>query len=110
MAPPSFADNLTVTLVSVVSPISPGGTQQLIVQTLPGTTCTGEIQGAVVTGSGKGGANAEYHLPAVQSDDGGKVTWSWKVGMNFPKGHRTVRVACKNGSSTAGLNTSYDVQ
>lgn len=110
MVPPSFADDLTVTLVSIVSPISPGATQQLVVQTQTGTTCSGDIQGAQSAGTGKGGSVAEFHLPAVQSDDSGKVTWSWKLGMTFPKGHRTVRIVCKNGSNTSGLSTSYDVQ
>jgi len=107
---PSSADALTVTLVSIVSPVNPGGSQQLVVQTQSGTTCSGDIQGAQSGGSAKGGAPSEYHLPSVQADDQGKVTWAWKLGMSFPKGHRTVHVFCKNGSSTGGLEVGYDVQ
>jgi hypothetical protein len=107
---PSYADSLTVTLVSIVSPIASGGSQQLVVQTQTGTACSGDIQGAQSGGSAKGGAPSEYHLPNVQADDQGKVTWAWKLGMNFPKGHRTIRVFCKNGSSTGGLEVGYDVQ
>jgi len=107
---PSFADALTVTLVSIVSPIASGGSQQLVVQTQTGTTCSGDIQGAQPGGSAKGGAPSEYHLPNVQADDQGKVTWAWKLGMNFPKGHRTVHVFCKNASGTVGLEVGYDVQ
>jgi len=76
----------------------------------PGSRERSKETGATGAGTGKGGTVSEAHLPRVQADDQAQVKWSWKLSTIFPRGHRTVHVACKSGTDTAGFAVGDDVQ
>ena len=98
------ADALDVKLVSITSPVSPGGTVTLVVATEPGATCSGRRQAHF-------GDEIPLRPPSQVVGADGKVHWSWPTlsGMH-PVGKRTVHVACTLGDRSGAVDTVFDVR
>ncbi|HLJ59025.1 MAG TPA: hypothetical protein VKZ50_04765 [bacterium] len=105
---PGFADKLTVTLVSINSPIGQGQQQTIVVQTQSGATCGGLVS-VGNSATGRGGSQTSAPLRDLQADDKGQVTWSWQQIHGY-SAHYGVHITCKNGADAAVLDTGYDVK
>jgi hypothetical protein len=108
--PPSFADDLTVTVVSITPTVSHDESSTLVINTKPGATCSADIIGNHA-GGGKPGAQGTAanggRLPERTANAQGAITWKWKtIGT---AGHRTVQVTCKSGTQTGTVNAEFDV-
>lgn len=98
----AFAAGLTVQLVSITSPVPPGGRVSLIVATEPGAACTGQRQGH---------SGDELSLQSSVAGSNGQVKWSWPIRSgSHPVGVRSVRVTCTKGNRQGSLSTAFDVR
>ena len=84
---------LAISVVSLTSPIKPGATASLTIQTLPGAACSIQVHY-------KSGPSGAAGLGAKTADGSGNVTWSWKVGSSTAKGSWSIVVTSSlNGQS-----------
>jgi hypothetical protein len=100
----AWAEDLTVKLVSIISPIGYGEQETLVVQTEPGATC----QAHAMT---KG---INFNLAARKAGGDGLVRWSWKTAESSGKGRvgitRQLEVACTAGDRKGTLLTEFTVR
>lgn len=81
----------SIDVVSLTSPISPGGQASLTIKTAPGAACT-------ITVYYKSGASQAQGLGPQTANNDGNVTWGWKVGTRTTPGTwRIVVTANING-------------
>lgn len=100
---PSFAADLTVTVVSITPKVSHGQRSTLVIKTQPGVTCEGYIaQGQ----GGKGGVELG-HLANRKANATGQITWNWPT--SGKAGQRTAHVDCTSGSQTASVDAPFEV-
>lgn len=100
----ALADELNVKLVSITSPVHPGGVVTLVIQTQPGAPCVGQRQGHY-------GNEFSIKLPSQTAGADGLVQWKWSVRIgNRPIGLRGVHVSCAIGDRQESLDTSFNVQ
>jgi competence protein ComEC len=86
---------LSISVVSLTSPIAAGGNASLTVNTLPGAACT-------ITVYYKSGPSQAAGLGSQTAGGNGSVTWSWKVGTRTTPGTWSITVtAALNGQSTS---------
>jgi hypothetical protein len=98
LAIPSAA-SARVRLVSVTSPVSPGSYATLKGAVSLSRTCSI----TVYYKSGPSEAQGLYPKRPI----GGRVSWTWKVGMRTTPGRRPITVSC---GSAGTLHTSFVVQ
>ena len=98
---PAHAEDLEVRLVSITSPVPPGGTVELVVAAPPGATCTGRRQPHQ-------GLDIPIATQVVPTD--GKVRWTFQVlkGLN-PVGLRSIHVTCTLDRRQGSMDTSFAV-
>lgn len=96
----ALAEDLTVTLVSIISPIGWGEQQTLVVQTEPGATC----QAKPVAG------NVTVNFSQHEAKDNGRVRWSWVV--RGPKNgvKHGLEIICTLGDRKGRLLTEFTVR
>jgi hypothetical protein len=104
LGPAARADGLDVKLISITSPVPPGGSVTMVIATNPGATCSGRRQAHF------GDEVPLRPLSQVAGPDG-KVQWAWPIlpGMH-PVGIRTVHVDCAQGDRTGAIDTAFDVR
>lgn len=98
----SAASMLDVKLVSLTSPVAPGKTATLAVQTTPKARCTAGVDYS----SGKSRAMG---LGSKNADAKGNVKWTWRVGTKTTAGSWPVTVNCSLKSARGKLETSLVV-
>jgi hypothetical protein len=94
----SGGGSLSISIVSLTSPINKGATATLTIHTLPGAACT-------ITVYYKSGPSSAAGLTPKTADGSGTVTWSWKVGTNTTAGIWSIAVT----SSLNGQQTSQTI-
>ena len=100
----ALADELNVKLVSIASPVHPGGVVTLAIQTQPGAQCVGARQGHY-------GNAFSIKLTSQTAGSDGLAQWKWSVlSGNHPIGLRGVHVNCTVGDRQGSLDTSFDVR
>lgn len=98
----ALAEDLTVKLVKITSPIGLGEQQTLVVQTEPGATC----QAHPVASNVKVNFNLREHT--ARSD--GRVRWSWKVRKAGDSVKHGIEVVCTLGDRKGKLVAEFTVQ
>jgi hypothetical protein len=98
LAPLAHAQQIAVTLVSLTSAVSPGGTAMLTVQTLPGARC-------LITVRYKSGPSKAAGLAPKTADGKGRARWTWRVGTRTTPGKWPIFVTCSSGEQEASLGT-----
>jgi hypothetical protein len=97
-----YAAGLKVKLVSITSPVLPGGTVTLVIATEPGAACTGQRQGHF---------GNEITLPLSNVGSNGRLQWSWPIRSGqHPVGIRTVHITCTMGNRRGSLGTVFNVR
>ena len=95
--------DISISVVSLTSPISAGSTATLIIQTAPGANCS-------ITVYYKSGASQAAGLGPQTVDASGQSTWSWKVGSCTAKGIWKIVVQSDLGGKTTKLEIPFEVQ
>ena len=98
--PPSTA--LSISVVSLTSPIKAGATAKLGVKTLPAANCT-------ITVYYKSGPSSASGLGAKQADGSGNCSWSWKVGSKTTAGTWSIVVAASAGGQSTSIQIPFVV-
>src|SRR3972149_1833336 len=101
-ASPVWAD-LPIKVISVTSPVKPGGAARVEVQTVPAAVCA--IQ--VVYRSGP--RRAAPPRPR-RADEKGRVVWVWRVGQQTPVGKAFVMVECLLGEDITKVRTEFTIR
>jgi hypothetical protein len=97
----ALADDLTVKLVSIVSPIGYGEQETLVVQTEPGATCQAHAVSSKV----------RFNLAQRKAGTDGLVRWSWKTTQGgYVGGSRQLEVVCTAGDRKGTLLTEFTVR
>jgi len=94
---------LSVTFISVISPVSPGNAAGITVKTAPSAAC-------ITTVTYKSGPSQAQGLDPKTADNNGIVSWAWIVGTRTTPGEWPIRVTCSTGSKQATSETSFLVQ
>ena len=100
----SSTDNTSSALqvISVTSPISPGGSATLVAKTTPGALCS-------ITVNYKSGPSTAGGLGPKTADDSGNVSWTWQVGARTTAGTWQIVVRATSQGSTTTATTSFTV-
>ncbi len=102
LSAPAKAAGLTVKLVSITSPVPPGGKVTLVIATEPGAACGGRRQGHF---------GGEVSLSSSTAGSDGRAEWSWPIRSGQkPVGIRSVHVTCVKGNRQGSLNSAFDVR
>ena len=96
----ALAEDLTVTLVKITSPIALGEQQTLVVQTEPGATCQARPIATNVT------VNFTQH----KTNDKGRVRWSWTVRGAKAGVKHGIEVDCTLGDRKGKLVAEFTVK
>ncbi len=94
---------LTLTIVSVTSPVGPGYNATLIAKTAPGARCT-------ITVYYKSGPSEAAGLYPKDADANGSVSWTWKVGTRTTPGSWRIVVTASLSGKTVSQTTYFTVQ
>ena len=92
-----------LSIVSVTSPVSKGGTATLTAQAAPGSACT-------ITVYYKSGPSKAQGLEPKTAGADGKVSWSWTVGARTSSGNWQIVVSCTANGNTSTQETTFTVQ
>ncbi len=101
--PPPLQEHLSVKLISVKSPVSPGNAASITIKTAPSAECT-------ITVTYKSGPSQAQGLDPKTADNEGIVSWAWIVGTRTTPGEWPIRVTCSAGSEQSTLETLFSVQ
>ncbi len=101
-APTSTTQELTLEIISVTSPVSPGQFATLTAQTAPGANCSIEV----IYKSGP--SHAAGLIPKVAGSDG-SVSWTWKVGTRTTPGTWPITVTASLDGRSVSQGTSITV-
>jgi micrococcal nuclease len=101
--PPTTPAKLTLEIVSVTSPVSPGANATLVAKTAPGAQCS-------ITVYYKSGPSTAQGLYSKTADSSGTVSWTWKVGTRTTPGSWRIVVNASLGDQTASQSTYFTVQ
>ena len=92
---PPNTDGLSLEIVSVTSPVSPGAYATLKAGAPPGAQCS-------IVVYYKSGSSTAQGLYNKQADVNGDVSWTWKVGTRTTPGSwRIVVIATYEGKTTS---------
>jgi competence protein ComEC len=94
---------LFINVVSLTSPIAPGGTSRLTINTIPGAACT-------ITVYYKSGASQAAGLGSQTAGENGDVTWSWKVGSRTTPGIWSIVVTTKLNGQSISTEIPFEVR
>jgi hypothetical protein len=95
------ANDLTVKLVSIVSPIGYGEQETLVVQSEPGATCQAHAVSSKVN----------FNLGQRKAGSDGLIRWSWKTTQGARAGGtRQLEVVCTAGDRKGTLLTEFTVR
>ena len=97
------AEQLSVALVSITSPVNHGNPASIAIKTAPGAACQ-------ITVTYKSGRSKAKGLIPKTSDGQGMVSWTWLVGSRTTPGTWPVSVRCSAGGRTGALQTTIIVQ
>lgn len=100
---PSSTSELTLTIVSVTSPVGPGYNATLVAKTTPGARCT-------ITVYYKSGPSEAAGLYPKDADANGTVSWTWKVGTRTTPGSWRIVVTASLSGKTVSQTTYFTVQ
>jgi hypothetical protein len=100
--PATAQQPLSVTLIYLVSPTSPGNAASITVRTAPSASCTI----SVVYKSGP--SQARGLVPKTAGKDG-VVGWAWVVGTRATPGMWPITVSCSAGGNQGTLWTAFEV-
>lgn len=98
-----LAADLSVTVLSLSSPVAPFSDATLEAQTTPGAAC------AITVRYKSGPSRAKGLLPKT-ADAQGRVLWRWRVGSSTTPGHWPIEVTCEKGDVKGTLQTSFEVR
>lgn len=101
--PTQQSAELSLKIVSVTSPVSPGANATLVAQTVPGANCDIDVYY-------KSGASTAQGLYAKTADSSGRVSWTWKVGTRTTPGNWQIVVKASYGGKTVTQSTSFTVR
>ena len=93
----------TIDIVSLTSPIAPGGQASLTIKTTPGAACT-------ITVYYKSGPSQAQGLGPQTANSEGNVTWSWKVGTRTTPGTWHVVVTADINGQTITQDIPFEVR
>jgi hypothetical protein len=96
----ALAEDLTVKLVKITSPIGLGEEQTLVVQTEPGATCHAQP----VAG------NVKVNFSTHTANANGRVRWSWTVRGASHSVKHGIEVVCTLGDRKGKLVAEFTVQ
>lgn len=99
---PTVAGPLSLTVLSVSSPVAPGGTATLSALTSPGAHCT-------ITVYYKSGPSKATGLSPKDADGAGRVSWTWTVGRNTTPGNWRIVVTASLSGAAAQAETTFEV-
>lgn len=99
--PPS--DGLSLEIVSVTSPVSPGAYATLRARSPPGAQCS-------ITVYYKSGPSTAQGLYTKQADMNGDVSWTWKVGTRTTPGSWRIVVTATYEGETVSQETYFTVR
>ena len=94
---------VSVTITSLSSPVSRGGTASLTARTAPAAACT-------ITVVYKSGPSGAAGLVPKTAGTSGSVSWSWRVGPSTTPGTWPVTVACTRDGATGQATRSFVVR
>ena len=94
---------LFINVVSLTSPIAPGGTSRLTINTIPGAACT-------ITVYYKSGASQAAGLGSQTAGENGDVTWSWKVGSRTTPGIWSIVVSSDLNGQSKSIEIPFEVR
>jgi hypothetical protein len=98
----AYPAGLNVKLVSITSPVPPGGTVSLVIATEPRAYCSGHRQAHY---------GNEVRLTSLVAESDGRAQWSWSIlSGSHPVGIRSVHVTCVQGNRNGSLATVFDVR
>jgi hypothetical protein len=92
-----------IALISLTSPVRPGQTATITVQTEGHASC--HIRVDYLSGPSKA-----LGLEPTEADDGGRATWTWFVGSRTTPGKWPIRVTCYSKGNEAILPTEFEVK
>jgi micrococcal nuclease len=95
--------SLTLLIVSVTTPVSPGANATLTAQTVPGAEC-------IITVYYKSGPSSASGLYPKTADSTGRVAWTWKVGSQTTPGSWRIVVKATSGGETVSQETYFTVR
>ncbi len=101
--PPPPIDELSLKIVSVTSPVSPGAYAKLEARAPPGSQCT-------ITVYYKSGPSKAQGLYPKQADSNGDVSWTWKVGTRTTPGSWKIVVTVTHSGKTVSQETYFTVR
>jgi len=99
----SYAQQLEVKLVTLNSPVSPGHTTSIVIETAPHASCQISVQY-------KSGPSKAKGLVPKRADSEGQVNWTWWVGARTTRGVWPITVTCSAGALQGTLQTALIVQ
>ena len=101
-APAPSSGALGLEVISVTSPVAPGGTATLTAKTVPGSTCT-------IIVNYKSGPSQAQGLEAKVADINGNVSWTWKVGTTTTPGNWPISVTASKDKQAVTKETTFTV-
>lgn len=93
---------LILQVISVSSPVAPGGRATLVAHTTPGANCTIRVYY-------KSGASNAAGLSPQSADANGDVSWTWNVGRSTTPGNWRIVVTATAGGKTMTEETHFEV-
>ncbi len=94
---------LSVALIYLISPVSPGNAASITVKTDPSSACT-------ITVTYKSGRSRAGGLVPKTANADGIVGWAWIVGTRTTPGEWPITVACSGGGNQGILKESFVVE
>ena len=94
---------LSIEITSLTSPVSPGSSARLEIQTAAGAVCN-------ILVVYKSGPSQARGLEPKVADSGGQISWVWRVGTNTTSGTWPILVECVFGNQRAETQTEFTVR
>ena len=95
--------DLPIKVISVTSPVKPGGAARVEVQTVPAAVCDIEVVY-------RSGPSRAAPLRPRRADEKGRVVWVWRVGRQTPVGKAFVMVECLLGEDITKVRTQFTIR
>jgi competence protein ComEC len=96
-------EQLFLDILSITTPVAPGGIAELTARTAPGANSR------IVVYTRSGTSQAQGLEPQIAGNDG-LVTWSWRVGSSTFEGEYRIEVTASLGGETMNTETTYKVR
>jgi hypothetical protein len=95
---------LSLQIISVTSPVSPGANATLVAQTTPGAECS------IIVYYKSGPSTATGLMTPKTADNSGRVSWTWKVGTRTTPGSWQIVVSASYEGQTVSQDTYFTVR